>query len=200
MLSISRLGMWKSPVESPSNFSRSDLQRGREKFQPPNSTSPFISLTKANTHGFNGNSSPLAISSNSMYWSNQAGTDSFTPITNKESGEKRPETGNGYRLFGIQLVDNSTEENSPVVAASDVVGEDQPVISLDAESDRQSQPSNVNRSDVPTVSSDPEKSCLRSPQEMQSRQTRSCTKVKQSLKLLSKLINIHFLELVLLQA
>ncbi|OVA01070.1 AUX/IAA protein [Macleaya cordata] len=177
---LSVFGMWKSPVESPSNFSHSDLQRGRDLYQLPNPTSPFSSLTKASTLGFTGNSSPLAVSSNSRYWSNQTETptDSFTPITNRESSEKRQETGNGYRLFGIQLVDNTTvEENLQVVTVLGGVGEDQPVISVDAESDRQSQPSNINRSDIPTVSSDPEKSCLRSPQEMQSRQTRSCTKV-----------------------
>ncbi|KAI3909937.1 hypothetical protein MKW98_012991 [Papaver atlanticum] len=174
---VSVFGMWKSPVESPSNFSHSELQRGREMYQSPNSNSPFSPLVKPSSRGFSGNSQ-LALSSNSMYWSNQTETltDSFVSVPSKESVEKRPETSNVYRLFGIQLVDNTNvEENSPVVASLAGLGEDQP--SLDAESDRQSQPSNANRCDVPALSSDPEKSCLRSPQEMQSRQTRSCTKV-----------------------
>ncbi|KAI3856878.1 hypothetical protein MKX03_036184 [Papaver bracteatum] len=174
---VSVFGMWKSPVESPSNFSHSELQRGREMYQSPNSNSPFSPLVKPSSRGFSGNSQ-LALSSNSMYWSNQTETltDSFVSVPSKESVEKRPETSNVYRLFGIQLVDNTNvEENSLVVASLAGLGEDQP--SLDAESDRQSQPSNANRCDVPALSSDPEKSCLRSPQEMQSRQTRSCTKV-----------------------
>ncbi|KAI3993235.1 hypothetical protein MKX01_009978 [Papaver californicum] len=174
---VSVFGMWKSPVESPSNFSHSEQQRGREMYQSPNTNPPFSPLVKANSCGFNGNSQ-LALSSNSIYWSNETETprDSFISVPSKESVEKRQETSNGYRLFGIQLVNNTNvEENSPVVASLGGLGEDQP--SLDAESDRQSQPSNANRGDVPALSSDPEKSCLRSPQEMQSRQTRSCTKV-----------------------
>lgn len=66
-------------------------------------------------------------------------------------------------------------ESSPLVAA--VVQEDRPLPSQDVESEQQSHPSNANISDVPAVSSEPEKSCLRSPHESQSRQLRSCTKV-----------------------
>lgn len=112
-----------------------------------------------------------------MYWSNrvEAVTESFSPVVNKESGEKRQGSGNGCRLFGIQLLDNCTvEDTSPVITMSRTVGDEHPVPYLDAESDQQSEP---NRSDVPSVSCDAEKSCLRSPQESQSRQTRSCTKV-----------------------
>nr|DAD38869.1 TPA_asm: hypothetical protein HUJ06_013191 [Nelumbo nucifera] len=176
---VSVFGMWKSPVES-STFSYSGLHRGRDLYPSPNSTSLFSSVTKANSLGFNGNSSPAAVTSNPVNWSNraEAPAESVTQAINRESGEKRQETSSGYRLFGIQLVDNSTlEETSPVVTLSGI-GEDQPAPSMDADSDRQSQPSNINRSDNHAVSSEPEKSCLRSPpQEMQSRQTRSCTKV-----------------------
>ena len=56
-------------------------------------------------------------------------------------------------------------------------GDDRSVPSLDADSDQHSEPSNVNRSDIPSVSCDAEKSCLLSLQESQSRQIRSCTKV-----------------------
>ena len=115
-----------------------------------------------------------------MYWSNQVdvATESFSPAISKDCGEKRQSTGNGPRLFGIQLVDNpSLEDTSPVVALSGTLRESQPVPSLDAESDQHSEPSNINRADHPSVSCDAEKSCLRSPQELQSRQIRSCTKV-----------------------
>lgn len=166
-------GVWKSPVEAPSAFSYCESQRGRD-FYP---SSNFNSATKGNSFGFSGNNSVTAVSSNSMYWSNrvEAVTESFSPVANKESGEKRQGTGNGCRLFGIQLLDNSNmEETSPVVTMSRTPGDELPVQYLDAESDRNSEP---NRSDVPSVSCDAEKSCLRSPQESQSRQIRSCTKV-----------------------
>ncbi|KAF8404018.1 hypothetical protein HHK36_008894 [Tetracentron sinense] len=175
----SAFSMWKSPIESPSSFLYSGLLRGRDLCPSPNSTS-HLSSAKASSLGFTGNNSSDAVFSNTTYWSNRLETPkkSFAPIVNKECGEKRQETGNGYRLFGIQLVENSSvEETLPVLNASGGVGEDQPVPSLDVDSDRQSQPSNVYRSDVPAVSSEPEKSCLRSTQELQSRQTRSCTKV-----------------------
>ncbi|KAK9286045.1 hypothetical protein L1049_014424 [Liquidambar formosana] len=170
------LGMWKSPVESPSAFSYCDPQRGRESYPSPK----YSCVTKASSLGFNGNCSLPAVSSNSMYWSSRVEpvTESFSPIVNKECGEKRQGTGNGYRLFGIQLLDNSNmEETSPVVTVSGTVGDDRPVPSLDAESDQHSEPSNRNQSDNPYLSCEPEKSCLRSPQESQSRQIRSCTKV-----------------------
>lgn len=173
---LSVLGMWKSPAESPSAFSYCDPQRGRESYPSPKLTS----VTKANTLGLSGNSSQPAVSSSSMYWSNRVETvmDSFVPIVSKESGEKRQGTGNGCRLFGIQLLDKSnSEETLPVVTVPGTVGDERPVPSLEFESDQHSEPSNINRSDVPSVSCEPEKSCLRSPQESQSRQIRSCTKV-----------------------
>lgn len=105
-------------------------------------------------------------------------TESFSPIALKESGEKRQGVGNGCRLFGIQLLENSNaEESLQTVPLSGRVGDDRSAPSLDAESDQHSEPSNVNRSDIPSVSCDADKSCLRSPQESQSRQIRSCTKV-----------------------
>lgn len=169
---LSVLGMWKSSVESPSGFPYCDPHRGRDLYPSPK----FSSITKTNSFSFSGNSSPAAVSSNSMYWSNrmETATESFAPAVNKESGEKRQDTGSGCRLFGFQLLDNSTvEETLPVLT----VGEDQPVPSLDVESDQHSEPSNINRSDIPSVSCEPDKLSLRSPQESQSRQIRSCTKV-----------------------
>ncbi|XP_042478257.1 auxin response factor 1-like [Macadamia integrifolia] len=173
-------GTWKPNVEPSSTFSYSGLQNGRDLYPSPNTSSLFSSVTKADSLGFSGNNSQAAVSSNPMYWPSRAETpsDSLTAIPNRDSGERRPESGSGYRLFGIQLVGNSTlEETSPVVTLYGGVAEDQPAPSLDVDSDRQSQPSNIDRSDIPAVSSEPEKSCLRTPQEMQSRQTRSCTKV-----------------------
>jgi auxin response factor len=162
------LGMWKTPLESTS-FSYTDSQRGGETY-----ASPKFAL------GFNGSSllPPTASrNSNSIYWSNNqmdSPTEScLPPVVAKDSVEKRPNTGNSYRLFGFQLVDNSNIEETSQMPATEK--DDRPIPSLDA--DQHSDPSNVNQSDVPSVSCEPEKSCLRSPQESQSRQTRSCTKV-----------------------
>ncbi|KAK6945551.1 AUX/IAA domain, partial [Dillenia turbinata] len=168
---LSALGMWKSPVEPSSALSFCEPQHGRESYQSPK----FSSVTNANSLSFSTNSSLTAVPSRSMYWS---GTESFAHIASKESPEKRQVTGNGCRLFGIELVDNSImEETSPVVTVSGRVGDDLPVPSFDAEFEQNSEPSNINRSDLPSVSCEPEKSSLRSPQESQSRQVRSCTKV-----------------------
>ena len=153
------LGMWKSPVES-SALSYGDSQRGRDLYSSPN----FSTTAKVNSLGFRGNSQVASVSHNSMHWPNrvESVTDSFAPVVNKDSGERRQGTGIGYKLFGIQLVENSnTEGTSPVVVSGTVVN-DLPVLSLEAESDQHSEP---------------EKSCLRSSQELQSRQIRSCTKV-----------------------
>ncbi|KAG4125213.1 hypothetical protein ERO13_D10G084000v2 [Gossypium hirsutum] len=167
---LSSLGIWKSPVESP--FSYCDAQRG----QP----SPKLSSTaKPNSVGFSGNSSLAAVSSSSKYWPNRVEnvTESVAPVVNKESSERKQGTGNGCRLFGIQLLDNiNMEENSPLATISGTGVNDQPLHSLDANSDQQSDPSNLNQSDLPSISCEPEK-CLRSPQESQSKQIRSCTKV-----------------------
>lgn len=165
------LGAWKSPVE-PSAFSYCEPQRGRDFYPSPK----FSSAAKGNSFSFSGNNSLAAVSSNSAYWSNrgEAVTESFSPVVSKESGEKRQGTGNGCRLFGIQLLDNSNLEETSQVVMSRAVGDEQPVPYLEADSDQHSEP---NRSDVPSVSCDAEKSCLRSPQESQSRQIRSCTKV-----------------------
>ncbi|XP_027339705.1 auxin response factor 1-like isoform X2 [Abrus precatorius] len=158
-------GVWKSPVYR-------DPQHGQDLYP----SSKFNS-TATSFLGFGGNCSA---SNMSTYWSSamEKTTESFSPVAIKESGEKRQGTGNGCRLFGIQLLENSSaEETLPTFALSGRVGDDRSLPSLDAESDQLSEPSNVNRSDIPSVSCDAEKSCLRSPQESQSRHIRSCTKV-----------------------
>ncbi|GAV63306.1 AUX_IAA domain-containing protein/B3 domain-containing protein/Auxin_resp domain-containing protein [Cephalotus follicularis] len=169
---ISALGMWKSPVESPA-FSYCDSQHGRDIY----SSAKFA---KATSHGFSGSGLLPGVSGNSMPWSNrvESVTESFVPLANRESGERRQNTGNGCRLFGIELLDNSNiEETSTMITLLGTVADDRPVPSLDTEFDQPSEPSNIYRSDIPSVSCDPEKSCPRSPQESQSRQTRSCNKV-----------------------
>lgn len=171
IISFSVSGVWKSPVDSPP-FSYRDPQHGRDLY-----ASPKFNSTATSFFCFGGNNSA---SNKSTYWSTRMenSTETFSPIALKESGEKRQGTGNGCRLFGIQLLENSNaEESLPTVTLSGRLGDDQSIPSLDAESDQHSEPSNVNRSDIPSVSCDAEKSCLRSPQESQSRQIRSCTKV-----------------------
>ncbi|XP_056696310.1 auxin response factor 1 isoform X2 [Spinacia oleracea] len=144
---LSGLGIWKSTSESPV-AACSEIERARDQFS---------SVTKVGSVGFTANSSLPAISSQSIYWSQRADnvSESLGSVVNKESGEKRKSSAAGCRLFGINLDETSTR-----------VGEDQPVPSLEAESDR----SNVNRSDVPSSGGDPDKS---SP----SKQSRTCTKL-----------------------
>lgn len=116
-----------------------------------------------------------------MCWSPcaDAQTESFSVSINKEPTRKKQESsiGNGCRLFGILIESSNTAEESSLVVADSVVAEDRPLPSQDIESEQQSQPSNANQSDAPVISSEPEKSCPRLPQESQSRQLRSCTKV-----------------------
>ncbi|KAH9684561.1 auxin response factor 1 [Citrus sinensis] len=156
-------------------FSYCDSPQGRDLYP----SRKFSTATKGNHFGFSGNNSLAAVSSNPMYWPNRAEnlTESFAPVVNKESSEKRQGNGNTCRQFGIPHIDNSNvEEASPAFTMSGAMGDDRAIPCLDADSDQHSEPSNINRSDVPSVSCDAEKSCPRSPQESQSRQIRSCTK------------------------
>ncbi|RZB58844.1 Auxin response factor 1 isoform D [Glycine soja] len=146
MLDSSLQGVWKSPVES-APFSYRDHQHGRDVYPSTNFNS-----TATGFLGFGGNCSA---SNKSIYWSSRIenSTESFSPVAVKEFGEKRQGTANGCRLFGIQLHDNSNsnEESLPMVSLSGRVGDDGLLPSLDAESDQHSEPSNVNRSDFPSV-------------------------------------------------
>ncbi|KAJ6928196.1 hypothetical protein NC651_012026 [Populus alba x Populus x berolinensis] len=110
---LSALGMWKSPVES-SALSYGDSQRGRDLYSSPN----FSTTAKVNSLGFRGNSQVA---------------NSFAPVVNKDSGERRQGTGIGYKLFGIQLVENSNTEGTSPVVVSGMVVNDHPVLSLEAE-------------------------------------------------------------------
>ncbi|KAL2513763.1 Auxin response factor 1 [Forsythia ovata] len=164
---LSSLGMWKSPVDSNSAFSYCDPSRGRDIHQSPR----FSSGTRVSNLSYSEIMHP--VSSNSMYQSNHVETaaESFTPVSEKRQA-------NGCRLFGIELLDSSTVEDTAALAVvTGVAEEDSQIPPLGAESEKHSEPSNHNPSDVPSVSFEPEKSCLRSPHEPQSRQIRSCTKV-----------------------
>lgn len=167
-------GMWKSPIEHPSTFAYSDPSRGRGDVFRSASFSPG---TRDCGISYSDNGSLAPISSKSRYWSNQveAGPEPFTPVS-KDTCEKKQ--GNGYRLFGIELLEHCmVEDISLVVASGEAAAEDRHDPSHHAESDQHSEPSNVNQADIPSESCEPEKSCLRILQESHSRQTRSCTKV-----------------------
>lgn len=168
---LSALGMWKSPVDRPAAFQYGDPQRARDSY-PSNNGSAINGVS----HGYSENGSLPPASTTSIHWSNfrEAVTESFEPLIDKEGGGKRQT--NGYRLFGIELLDPSTvEETSPMIL-SRAVADERPICPLDTESEWRSEPSNMYRSDIPTASCDPEKSSIRSP-ELHARQIRSCTKV-----------------------
>lgn len=100
-------------------------------------------------------------------------TESISPVASKGIVEKRP--GNGYRLFGIELVDHSTIEETAMVVSGAVV--DDLSLTLHLESDQHSEPYNANQSDLPLLSCMPGKSFLQPQLELHCRQIRSCTKV-----------------------
>nr|XP_043619212.1 auxin response factor 1 [Erigeron canadensis] len=163
---LSALGMWKSPADHPSAFQYCDPQHGRDIYPSNNGSSSVKGISLS--YSENGTLPPA--STTPIHWSNlrETVTESFEPLADRERGERRQ--ANGYRLFGIELLEHSTvDESSPVA-------DERPIFSLDAESDWRSEPSNVNRSDLPSASCDPEKSSMRSP-ELHTRQIRSCTKV-----------------------
>ncbi|KAJ8475909.1 hypothetical protein OPV22_019636 [Ensete ventricosum] len=152
----------KSPEETTQNYSVSETQS-----------------SKFDTIGFSAKNGTSTVTNGPIYWPirTAAQTKSFLASINEGPNETKKEATMGCRLFGIQLIESAaTEEISPVVTLSNIA-EDQPLTSLIVDSDRQSQPSNVNRFDTPAISSEVDKSCLKSPQETYSRQTRSCTKV-----------------------
>ncbi|XP_052298398.1 auxin response factor 1-like isoform X6 [Citrus sinensis] len=162
-----RVSSWElEPLVATTTTTNAQTAQRNKRSRPPVSPSPAADI------------SVLAFS----YCDSPQGRDlypsqSFAPVVNKESSEKRQGNGNTCRQFGIPHIDNSNvEEASPAFTMSGAMGDDRAIPCLDADSDQHSEPSNINRSDVPSVSCDAEKSCPRSPQESQSRQIRSCTK------------------------
>lgn len=160
------LGLWKSPTESSRTLSFSEPQRARELF-PSIPTSTFSSSSNVS---FNSKNEPSMLTSQ-FYWSaRDTRADSCAASTNTVIVEKKQEpSSGGCRLFGIDIC-SAEEEVLPVVTAPGV-GYEQTAASVELNSDKLSQPSDVNNSDAPAAS------CERSPLESQSRQVRSCTKV-----------------------
>ncbi|CAF1836477.1 unnamed protein product, partial [Brassica napus] len=103
----------------------------------------------------------------------------FSPSANGGNKSFGKQTnGNVCRLFGFELVENvNVDECFSAASVSGAVAVDQPVPSHEFDSGRQSEPLNVNQSNIPSGSGDPEKSSPRSPQKSQIRPIRSCTKV-----------------------
>lgn len=167
--------MWKPNVDSPSSFSHID---------PSHAIDPYLSVklssdSKANNNlGYGENDSLPSVSAKSMYWSNQSKTDSTAPVAEKRQA-------NGYRLFGIELLDHSTVEDTSPVAAPPAVVESHPNPPFDTESDQHSDPSDPTQSDI-----DPERSSLRSTHESQSKQIRSCTKVLYPLPTINSIVSL----------
>ncbi|XP_073287690.1 auxin response factor 1-like isoform X2 [Primulina huaijiensis] len=157
-------GIWKSQSDPPPSFTCHDPLRGPDLYQSPK----LSSVTKISTPSYTENLLPL--SSNSIYQSNiETAAESVTPASDKRHG-------NGYRLFGIELVDHSTVESTSLAILTGTAVEDSHV-PLDIESEQQSEPLDRNHSNFPSLIYDPDKSCLISPHEPQNRQIRSCTKV-----------------------
>ncbi|GMH24453.1 hypothetical protein Nepgr_026296 [Nepenthes gracilis] len=172
---LSLHGTWNSLAES-STALYSEVHHTHDQYQSPK----FPSVTKVNSLGFSQNSSLAVDPIQSMLRSNReknvAG--SFGSVANKESGEKRQGAGTGCRLFGIQLVDQCTlEESSAPVSMLGKFGEEQPVSSVGVESESHSEPSNTHQSAFPSVNDELEKSSQISLQEPPSKQIRTCTKV-----------------------
>uniref|UniRef100_A0A2P2PHZ7 Auxin-responsive protein n=1 Tax=Rhizophora mucronata TaxID=61149 RepID=A0A2P2PHZ7_RHIMU len=172
---MSSLGKWKFPIHS-STFSYGESQCGQDLCRSPSLSTD----AKTNSFAFRGHSPLAGISPSSMFWPNRVESvaETFSPAVNKDPGDRRQSTRSVPRLFGFKLVESSNEEdNMPVNSVSAIMRDGCPGLCLDTESDWHSEPSNVNLSEIPSVSCEPPKSSLRSPQELQSRQTRSCTKV-----------------------
>lgn len=160
-------------------FSFSGSQRGEKLYSPSKPTSLFSSASQPSSIGFNANIAPSTAASSHMCWPIRTETqsDTFSASINREPCDKKQETGKGCRLFGIQLFESSEIEETSRVPTISGVGLDKPVTSLEADSDQQSRPSNIDQSDAAAVNSEPENLCLKLAQETQGRQLRSCTKV-----------------------
>ncbi|CAH1450741.1 unnamed protein product [Lactuca virosa] len=154
MPDLSTLGMWKPPADRHSAFQYCEPQRVRDIYPSNNVNSISLSYSE------NGSLPP--VSTTSIQWSNlrEPLTESFEHVANKENGEKRQ--SNGYRLFGIELLEHSTvDETSPIgMGMSRGMTEELRICPLDTESD------------IPSASCEPEKSSV-----LHTRQIRSCTKV-----------------------
>ncbi|XP_020585675.1 auxin response factor 7-like isoform X2 [Phalaenopsis equestris] len=173
-------GPWKSQSEANQSLPFSGLQRGHESF-----SLPYSSLVhpppKLGSVAINSNVGQPAADRPTVYWPTRPETQSesfsTTSMNVLQSNEKTQEASGGIMLFGIQLIEMSTvaEDTSSMAAITDVVRDANDHLGVDFE--HHSRPSNLNQSDGTELSTEPENSCLRSSQESQSKQTRSCTKV-----------------------
>ncbi|KAG6490959.1 auxin response factor 7-like isoform X1 [Zingiber officinale] len=168
--------LWKSSGKNTRSLSFSGSHSETEICTP---SCPIPLFTSAPKHGSAepiANNGPSAANS-SIYRSIVGNQINSLPSSDDEHSERKQETRTGCRLFGVQLVESCVVEEIAVPTAISSVREEQPVTSLDGGLDQQSQLPKFNRSNVPVLISEPEKSCLRSTQESQNRQSRSCTKV-----------------------
>lgn len=157
--SVTPDGVWKSPADTPSLV---------QLFSPPAKTATF---------GHDGNKSFGGVSIGSAFWPIH-GDNAASVFNNESTTEKKQTNGNVCRLFGFELVENvNVDECFSAASVSGAVAVDQPVPSNEFDSGQESEPLNINQSNIPSGSGDPERSSLRSPHESQSRQIRSCTKV-----------------------
>ncbi|KZV27284.1 auxin response factor 1-like [Dorcoceras hygrometricum] len=160
---LNPFGTWKSPSDPPSASSYHNPVPGPDILQSTK-PSPGNRLKKSNH-----NRILLPVSSTSMYRPNfDTPAESFTHVSEKKHAS-------GCRLFGIELVDHSTFGDSSQAGIGGAAVEDTHV-PLDTELEQNSEPSSCNLHDLPLVTSEPDRSCLRSAQEPH-KQIRSCTKV-----------------------
>ncbi|GAB4847441.1 Arf GTPase arf1 [Ancistrocladus abbreviatus] len=189
---LSVLGMWKPPAETPSAL-YSEVHHAQDRY-PSQKISP---ATKVNSPGFSQNSCLSMVPSQSLFRSSRVDSlpGSFGSVVSKESGEKRQGSRTGCRLFGIQLVDHcALGEASEGVIMSGSVKEEQPLPSMEAESDSHCELPNINQSDIPSVNCEPENPSQQSPQEPPSKQTRTCTKVHMQGMAVGRAVDLSRLE------
>ncbi|XP_051135243.1 auxin response factor 1 isoform X2 [Andrographis paniculata] len=155
MQNITPHAMWKPSADSSSVLPYCDPPCGRDIYQSPKlSSGARVSPTSCNENLPN---------------QTEAAADSVTPVSEKKQL-------NRCRLFGIELLDHSTvEDTSLAVQFKAGIGES--LVRVDAESELQSEPETHNASDAPSSGCFPDKSCLRSSHVTHNRQIRSCIKV-----------------------
>ncbi|XP_073065898.1 auxin response factor 1-like isoform X3 [Primulina eburnea] len=110
---------------------------------------------------------PVVISS----WQDLNPFESFAPVSEKKHA-------NGYRLFGIELLDHSTfGDSSPARIGAAAVANTHAPLDTELKQNSEAEPSSCNLTDLPLVTSEPDRSGLRSSLEPHNKQIRSCTKV-----------------------
>ncbi|KAL3635212.1 hypothetical protein CASFOL_019759 [Castilleja foliolosa] len=180
-----RVSTWEIEPLVVANPPNSLTQQRNKRARPPISPSPMQEISSLGLqkppaepasafsyHVMNCNKNMLPVSGNSVYKSNQMETaaESFAPANKKRQVS-------GCRLFGIELIDSSIDEDTtPAAVFSGAAVENSHISKLDTEFEQHSEPSNRIPCTVPSGSSDLDKSCLRSTLEPYNKQTRSCTK------------------------